>query len=118
MHTFAFYKDINRTGAQRWKRSKITLASEKRKFVLVMVMDPQSTPRVGRGRTTVLYSFRLCIASVARLTAESDINIFEEETRGANGDTTVSLVCALYQCFIEPAPLLGQGGLSVFHVRS
>lgn len=49
VHTFAFYKDINTTGAQRWKRSKITLASEKRKFVLVMVMDPPAPPSVGRG---------------------------------------------------------------------
>lgn len=26
---------------------------------------------------------------------KTDINIFEEDTRGANGDMTVSLVCAL-----------------------
>lgn len=32
---------------------------------------------------------------------KTDINIFEEDMHGANGDMTVSLVTALYQCFTK-----------------
>lgn len=53
-HTFAFYKDINMTGAQWWKRRKNYPGSEE-KFVLVMVMDPNWVRQTGE-RETALYS--------------------------------------------------------------
>lgn len=39
---------------------------------------------------------------------KTDINIFEEDMHGANGNMTVSLVSVLYQCFTKTAPLVLQ----------
>lgn len=49
---------------------------------------------------------------------KSDINIFEEEMHGANGDMTVSLMSVLYQWFIKSEPLVLQEGLSVLLLKS
>lgn len=118
--TFAFYKDINMTGAQWWKRRKNYPGSEE-KFVLVMVMDPNCVRQAGEERqlcTRWLLNYingTLLTDCAARKT---DINIFEEDMHGANGDMTVSLVSALYQCFTKTVPLVLQEGLSVFLLKS
>ncbi len=118
-HTFAFYKDINMTGAQQWKRRKNYPGSEE-KFVLVMVMDPSWVKQAGKERqlcTLWLLNYingTLLTDCAARKT---DINIFEEAMHGANGDMTVSLVSLLYQCFTKTVPLVLQEGLSVFLLK-
>lgn len=78
-HTFAFYKDINMTGAQWWKRRKNYPGSEER-FVLVMVMDPNRVNQSGEERqlcTRWLLNYingTLLTDCTARKT---DINIFK-----------------------------------------
>ena len=104
------------TGAQRWKRRKNYPGSEE-KFVLVMVMDPNWVRQAGEERqlcTLWLLNYingTLLTDCAARKT---DINIFEEDMHGANGDMTVSLVSVLYQCFTKTVPLVLREGLSVF----
>lgn len=106
-HTFAFYKDINMTGAQWWKRRKNYPGSEE-KFVLVMVMDPNWVRQAGEERQlcTQWLLNHINGTFLTDCTArKTDINIFEEDMHGANGDMTVSLVSVLYQCFTKSVPL-------------
>lgn len=72
------------------------------KFVLVMVMDPDWVMRAGEeGQLCTRWLLNYITATLfTDCTArKTDINIFEEDMHEANGDTTVSLVSALYQCF-------------------
>lgn len=116
-HTFAFYKDINTTGAQwRKRKGKITLAARRSLFWWWWW-----TP-IGRGgpgkRDKLCTLWLLNYINGTLLTdcaaRKTDINIFEEDTRRANGDMTASLVSVLYQCFTKPVPLVLHEGLSVF----
>lgn len=119
-HAFAFYKDINMTRAQQWSSSKNYPGKDK-KFVLMMVMDPNWMRQTGEERQLCAWwllnhiSGTLSTDCTARKT---DINIFEEDMHGANGDMTVSLVSVLYQCFTKSVPLVLQDRMSVFLLRS
>lgn len=119
-HTFAFYKDINMTGAQWWKRRK-NYPGREEKFVLVMVMDPNWVRQAGEERqlcTRWLLNYISGTLLTDCAARKTDINIFEQDMHGANGDMTVSLVSVLYQCFTKTVPLVLQEGLSVFLLKS
>lgn len=91
------------------------------KFVLVIVMDPNWVRQTGKERqlcTCWLLNYINGTLLTDFAARKSDINIFEEEMHGANGDMTVSLVSALYQCFIKTVPLVLQERLSVFLLKS
>lgn len=86
------------------------------KFVFVTMMDPNCGRQSGEERqlcTLRLLNYingTLLTDCTARKT---DINIFEEDMHGANGDMTGSLVSVLYQCFTKTVPLVSQEELSV-----
>lgn len=78
------------TGAQ-WRKRRKNYPGSDEKFVLVMVMDPNwlSWQAALYSAPCELHQWHTLTDDAARKT---DINIFEEYMRGANGDTTVILV--------------------------
>jgi len=88
---------------------------------LVMVMDPNWLRQAGEERQ-LCAQWLLNYISGTLLTdctaRKTDINIFEKDMRGANGDMTVSLVSALYQCFTKSVPLALQEELSLLPLKT
>lgn len=121
-HTFDFDKKFYYEWRSGVEREENYPGSEE-KFVLVIVMDPNWVRQTGKGKERQLCTHwllnyingTLLTDSAAR---KSDINIFEEEMHGANGNMAVSLVSVLYQCFIKTVPLVLQEGLSVFLLKN
>lgn len=121
--TFAFYKDINMTGAQWWKVEE----EEKLPWLWGEVWfgdgDGPQLVEADWGRETALYflAFELHQWNTfnwLHCQQKTDINIFEEDMHRANGDMTVSLVSVHYQCFTKTVPLALQEGVFVFLLKS
>lgn len=91
------------------------------KAMFVLVMDPNWVKQAAEEKqlcTLLLLNYISGTLLTDCTARKTDINIFEKDMLGANGDMTVSFVSVLYQCFTMSLSLAMQEGLSVFPCKS